>query len=161
VNQFADHAPVGESLQVGAGLTEPAPDAFDVADPETLSDKGVQVDAAGDDVASSFGILESVAVGQGEFVECFGLDQGQVVADAAPAAGVMVPLRLAYRSPSSRGQGSPLQSLFVAWAPRRGRQIAMASTRPRCAGLVESALHAGSKGATTYPSPTSPEYWPC
>ena len=84
VNQFAQHALVGESLQVGAGLTEPAPDAFDVADPEALSDKGVQVDAAGDDVASSLRIPESVAVGQGEFVEHF--DQRQVVADAAPAA---------------------------------------------------------------------------
>ena len=66
---------------------EPAPYAFDVADPEALSDKGVQVDAAGDDVASSILIPESLAVGQGEFVEHFSLDQRQVVADAVPAAG--------------------------------------------------------------------------
>src|SRR5215203_5084088 len=32
--------------------------------------------------------------------------------------------------------------------------IATASTRPRCAGLVESAFHAGSNGAMTYPSAT-------
>ena len=63
VNQLAQHALVGEALQVGAGLTEPAPDAFDVADPEALSDKAVQVDPAGDDVASSLRISESVAVG--------------------------------------------------------------------------------------------------
>jgi hypothetical protein len=86
VNQLAQHALVGETLQVGAGLTEPAPDAFDVPDPETLSDKGVQVDAAGDDVASSLRIPELVAVGRGEFVEHFGLDKRQVVADAVPAA---------------------------------------------------------------------------
>jgi hypothetical protein len=48
VNQFAQHALVGESLQVGAGLTKSTPDAFDVADHEALSDKAVQVDAAGD-----------------------------------------------------------------------------------------------------------------
>ena len=64
MNQFAQHALVGESLQVGTGLAEPAPDAFDVADPEALSDKAVQVDAAGDDVASSLRIPESLAVGQ-------------------------------------------------------------------------------------------------
>ena len=64
MNQFAQHPFMGESLQVGAGLAEPAPDAFDVADSEALSDKGVQVDAAGDDVASSLRIPESVAVGQ-------------------------------------------------------------------------------------------------
>jgi hypothetical protein len=29
MNQFAHYAPLGESLQVGAGLTEPASDAFD------------------------------------------------------------------------------------------------------------------------------------
>jgi hypothetical protein len=78
VDQFAQHAFVGESLQVGAGFTEPAPDAFHVADPEALSDKGVQVDAAGDDIASSFGVLESVAVSQGEFVEHLSLDQRQL-----------------------------------------------------------------------------------
>ena len=86
MNQFAQHAFVGESLQVGAGLTEPAPDAFDVADPEALSDQGVQVDAAGDDVASSLRVPELLAVGQGEFVEHFSFDQRQVVAAAAPAA---------------------------------------------------------------------------
>ena len=69
VNQFAQHALVGESLQVGAGLTEPTPDAFDVADPEALPDQGVQLDAAGDDVASSLCVPESLAVGEGEFVE--------------------------------------------------------------------------------------------
>jgi hypothetical protein len=41
MNQFAHHAPLGESLQVGTGLTEPAPDAFDVAHAESLSHKGV------------------------------------------------------------------------------------------------------------------------
>ena len=45
VNQ-AQHALVGESLQVGARLAEPPPHAFDVADPEALSDKSVEVDAA-------------------------------------------------------------------------------------------------------------------
>jgi hypothetical protein len=78
VDQFAQHAFVGESLQVGAGLTEPAPDAFHIADPEALSDKGVQVDAASDDIASSLGIPESVAVGQGDFVEHVSLDQRQL-----------------------------------------------------------------------------------
>ena len=87
MNQFAQHALVGESLQVGAGLTEPASDAFDVADLEALSDKGVQVDAAGDDVASSLRIPESLAVGQGEFVEYFGFDQRQVVAVRARCEG--------------------------------------------------------------------------
>jgi hypothetical protein len=101
VNQLAQHALVGETLQVGAGLTEPAPDAFDVPDPETLSDKGVQVDAAGDDVASSLRIPELVAVGRGEFVEHFGLDKRQVVTDAVPAAWGEG-RRLAYRSPSRR-----------------------------------------------------------
>ena len=63
MNQLAQHALVGESLQVGAGLTEPAPDAFDVADLEALPDQGVQLDAAGDDVASSLRVPESLAVG--------------------------------------------------------------------------------------------------
>ena len=40
------HAHVGESLKVGAGLTEPAPDVFDVANFEALSDKRVEVDGA-------------------------------------------------------------------------------------------------------------------
>jgi hypothetical protein len=48
---------------------EPAPDAFGVADPEALADKGVQVDAASDDVASSVCMPESVAVGQGTEIE--------------------------------------------------------------------------------------------
>ena len=76
----SQHALVGESLQVGAGLTKSTPDAFEVADPEVPSDKAVQVDAAGDDVASSLHVPESVAVGQGEFVEHLGLDQRQVAA---------------------------------------------------------------------------------
>ena len=71
MNQPAQHAFVGESLQVGAGLTKSAPNAFHLANLEALSDKCVQVDAAGDDVASSLRIPESVAVGQGEFIEHF------------------------------------------------------------------------------------------
>jgi hypothetical protein len=78
VDQFAQHALVGESLQVRAWLTEPAPDAFHVADPEALSDKGIQVDAPGNDVASSLRIPESVAVVHGELIEHFGLDQRQL-----------------------------------------------------------------------------------
>ena len=109
VNQFPQHSLVGEAFQVGAGLTEPAPDAFHIADPEALSDKGVQVDAAGDDVASSLRISESVAVGQGEFVEHFSLDQGQVVTAAAPAA---------------RGESADLVGVSVALqAPARDRLL--------------------------------------
>jgi hypothetical protein len=40
VDQVAQYALVGEPLQVSAGLTEPTPDAFDVADPEALTDQG-------------------------------------------------------------------------------------------------------------------------
>ena len=68
MNQFAQHALVSESLQVCAGLTEPTPDAFDVADSEALSDQGVQLDATGNDVAASLGVPKSLAVGEGEFV---------------------------------------------------------------------------------------------
>src|SRR5688572_26271591 len=139
VNQFPQHALVGEAFQVGAGLTEPAPDAFHIADPEALSDKGVQVDAAGDDVASSLRISESVAVGQGEFVEHFGLDQGQVVAAAAPAArgesadlvGVSVALQAPARDrPCSRyllhgrlravGDRDDLNATALRWPRRNG-----------------------------------------
>ena len=47
MDQFAQHALMGEPLQMGAGLTEPAPDAFDVA-AETrafLTDNGVDLTA--------------------------------------------------------------------------------------------------------------------
>jgi hypothetical protein len=94
---------------VSAGLTEPAPDAFDIADPEALSDKGVQVDAAGDDVAPSLRVPESLAVGQGELVEHFSLDERQVVAAAASAAGGegadAVGVSVAVQAPARRPTG--------------------------------------------------------
>jgi hypothetical protein len=51
VNQFAQHALVRESHQVGAGLTKSTPDAFDVADPEALSDRVPLVEDEVDDLA--------------------------------------------------------------------------------------------------------------
>ena len=151
VDQFAQHALVGESLQVGAGLTEPAPDTFDVADPEALSDKGVQVDAAGDDVASSLRVPESVAVGQGEFVEHFSLDQRQVVADAPPAAGGEGAVRLAYRSPSRPRPGIARAVVICCMGASARSAIATASTRPRCAGLSNRRSTQGRRGRRRTP----------
>jgi hypothetical protein len=154
VNQFPQHARVGESLQVGAGLTESAPDALDVANPEALSDQGVQGDTAGDDVASRLRVPESVAIGQGEFVEHLSLDQRQVMAHASPAArgesadpvGVSVAVQPAARDrPRCR---------YFLHGPPGAVAIATASTRPRWTGFLESVLNAGSKAATTYPSST-------
>ena len=48
-----------EPLEVGAGLGEPQPAAVDVADAEVAADQGVDVDAAGQDVAAGAGEVEA------------------------------------------------------------------------------------------------------
>ena len=70
-----------------------------------------------------------------------------------------MPARLAYRSPSRPRPGIARAVVICCMGASARSAIAMASTlavsmRARCAGLVESALKAGSKGAMTYPSST-------
>ena len=74
-----------------AGFAESLAEALNASDSEASSNEGIEVDPAGDDVASCGGICDSVAVGERETVENFCLDQGEVVAAGVSLAGVKVP----------------------------------------------------------------------
>jgi len=54
----------GEALQVCAGLTEMLAEVLDVANEEPASDKVVQIDTSGDDVAAGVGVGQAVSVGE-------------------------------------------------------------------------------------------------
>ena len=71
-----------ESFEVGARFGAALSEAFDLADPERLPDERVEVDASGDDVASSLLRCDRDA-SRCEFVERFGFDQGEILADTA------------------------------------------------------------------------------
>src|SRR5690606_21204682 len=75
-----------DAFEVGAGLAASAAAAQDIADGEGAADECVEVDAAGEDVAAGGGEGEWGA-GVGEFLECLGGDEGEVVAGAAVGAG--------------------------------------------------------------------------
>ena len=68
------------------GSARRSPRQSDVADGEVAADEGVDVDAAGEDVASGAGEVEAGVAG-GEFFDHFGGDQGQLVAGPVRAAG--------------------------------------------------------------------------
>jgi hypothetical protein len=54
----------GEALHVCAGLTEVLAEVLDVANEEPASDKVVQIDTSGDDVAAGVGVGQAVSVGE-------------------------------------------------------------------------------------------------
>jgi hypothetical protein len=62
VDESAQHTLRRESLQVGARLTQPLPEAFDVSDTESATDKAVEIDAAGDQVPASFAVFQPTAI---------------------------------------------------------------------------------------------------
>ena len=88
-----------EPLEVRARLGQAQPTAVDVADEEVAADQGVDVDAAGQNVASGAGEVEAGVAG-GEFFHHFRCDQGELVpgpvrpagAEGAGAVGVAVTL---------------------------------------------------------------------
>ena len=168
----SQHALVGESLQVGAGLTKSTPDAFEVADPEVPSDKAVQVDAAGDDVASSLHVPESVAVGQGELSST----SASINVRSRPAPrryGVKVPTwtqngtgrrsehqhtPAPWTQASRRGRLSTTRATETSmhWRSEQGRGLAPQATsaiaRPQHAGSPRAAAPAGGRRATAFGS---------
>jgi len=73
-------------FEVGAGFGEALTTAEDVADVEVASDEGVEVNAAGEDVAAGAGeVVRGISLG--EYFDDFGGDQGEVVAGSVGAAG--------------------------------------------------------------------------
>jgi hypothetical protein len=54
MDQPAQDTPRGEVLQVSAGLAEPLSKTLDISNPETPTDQAVEIDTAGNQVASSF-----------------------------------------------------------------------------------------------------------
>jgi len=73
-----------ESFEVGTGLGSALSEAVNLADAEVFADESVEVDAAGHDVAASLLRGDGYSA-RLEFIECFGFDQGDVLADAARA----------------------------------------------------------------------------
>jgi hypothetical protein len=68
VDEWPQQAGPAESVQVDAGLAQPTACTEHVADAEGAADQGVDVDAAGEDVASGRDEVDGVA-GCGEFIE--------------------------------------------------------------------------------------------
>ena len=83
VNQRAQHTPRRQTLQVRARLAEPLPQTLDIAHSKPPTDKVIEVDPAGDQVATSVGVAESTATRKRELVEDLGLDERQVIATPA------------------------------------------------------------------------------
>jgi hypothetical protein len=71
-----------ESFEVGTGFGAALSEAVDLADAEGFADECVEVDAAGDDVASGLFGRDGCSASL-EFVERFGFDQGDVLTHAA------------------------------------------------------------------------------
>src|SRR6186997_3339069 len=83
MNQPAEDALGGEPLEVRARLAQPLADTLDLSNLEPPADQCVQVDTAGDQVASRCGIAEPTIFGKHQLIEDFRLDEGQVVAISA------------------------------------------------------------------------------
>jgi hypothetical protein len=68
---------------VGARLAESLPQTLDIAHSKPPTDKAIEIDPAGDQVATSIGVAESTATRKRELVEDLGLDERQVIAPPA------------------------------------------------------------------------------
>src|SRR5690242_4742238 len=86
VDEWPQQSRPAEAIQMDAGLAQPTALAEDLADVEGATDQCVDVDAAGQDVATGAGELQCVP-GRGELVEHLRGDEGQVVAGAPVGAG--------------------------------------------------------------------------
>src|SRR4029453_2552373 len=83
MNQWAQYALCGESLQVSARLTETLSKALDVSNSESPTDQAVEINAPGDEIPASFAVLEATTIRQHELIKDLGLDKRQIVASPA------------------------------------------------------------------------------
>jgi hypothetical protein len=86
VDERTQHTRAGEPFEVGAGLGQAQTAATDVADRDVAADEGVDVDAAGEDVAARAGEVQRSVAG-GEVLDHLGGDEGQLEPGPVGAAG--------------------------------------------------------------------------
>jgi hypothetical protein len=74
MDQWAQNALCGESLQVSAWLAQTLSKTLDVSNSESPTDQAVEIDAPGDQVPASFAVLEPTAIREHELIKDLGLD---------------------------------------------------------------------------------------